>query len=129
MENDIREMQVHTEEDVDVIHWSGPPSTGSGHHSPRLMASYGLPWTSGKRSVGVFSASRMVEAGGIEPPSESVTPSRTTCLAANLISSLKRPAAGFSGTSRFKSRPHLLRQENQPIPLIDALSDPVGENR
>jgi hypothetical protein len=72
---------------------------------------------------------QLVEAGGIEPPSESVTPSRTTCLAADLISSLKRPATGFLGTSRFESRPHPLQQENQPIPLNDVLSDPVGEGR
>jgi hypothetical protein len=74
-------------------------------------------------------ASRMVEAGGIEPPSEGLPPNMTTCLADVLISLLKPPAAGSLGASRFGFQPHPLRQENQPIPLNDALSNPVGEGR
>jgi hypothetical protein len=71
----------------------------------------------------------MVEAGGIEPPSEGLPPNMTTCLAAVLISLLEPPAAGSLGASRFGFQPHPLRQENQPIPLNDALSNPVGEGR
>ncbi len=50
-------------------------------------------------------------------------------LATVLFSSCKPPAAGSLRTSRFRSRPHSLRQENRPIPLNDALSYPVGEGR
>jgi len=71
----------------------------------------------------------LVEAGGIEPPSEGLPPKMTTCLADVLISLVEPPAAGSLGASRFGSRPHPLRQENQPIPLNDALSSPVGESR
>ena len=71
----------------------------------------------------------LVEAGGIEPPSEGLPPNMTTCLAAILISLLKPPAAGSLGASRFGSRPHPLRQGNWPIPLNDVLSGPVGESR
>ena len=71
----------------------------------------------------------MVEAGGIEPPSEGFPPNMTTCLADVLISRREPPAAGFPGAIRFGSRPHPLRQENRPIPLNDVLSDPVGESR
>jgi hypothetical protein len=71
----------------------------------------------------------LVEAGGIEPPSEGLPPNMTTCLAASLISLFEPPAAGSLGASRFGSRPHPLRQGNQPIPLNDVLSDPVGESR
>jgi len=71
----------------------------------------------------------LVEAGGIEPPSEGLPPKMTTCLADVLISLIEPPAAGSLGASRFGSRPHPLRQENQPIPLNDALSNPVGESR
>ena len=39
-------------------------------------------------------ASRMVEAGGIEPPSEGTPPKTTTCLADALISSSNPPKAG-----------------------------------
>jgi len=74
-------------------------------------------------------ASRLVEAGGIEPPSEGLPPDMTTCLAAVLVSLLEPPTAGFLGAIRFGSRPHPLRQENQPIPLNDVLSNPVGESR
>jgi len=71
----------------------------------------------------------LVEAGGIEPPSEGFPSSMTTCLAAALISSREPPAAGSRETIRFGSQPHPLRQENRPIPLNDILADPVGENR
>ena len=56
-------------------------------------------------------------------------PEMTTCLAVVLVSLLKPPTAGFLGAIRFGSRPHPLRQENQPIPLNDVLSSPVGESR
>ena len=72
---------------------------------------------------------QMVEAGGIEPPSESLPPNMTTCLAAVLLSLIKAPAAGSIRAIRFRSRLHPLRQENQPIPLNDVLADPVGEDR
>ena len=72
---------------------------------------------------------KLVEAGGIEPPSEGLPPNMTTCLADVLISPLEPPTAGSLGASRFGFQPHPLRQENQPIPLNDVLSDPVGENR
>ncbi len=42
----------------------------------------------------VFTLSNLVEAGGIEPPSENTPPKATTCLAAVLISSFKLPTAG-----------------------------------
>src|SRR6266498_2456613 len=71
----------------------------------------------------------VLEAGGIEPPSEGLRSNMTTCLADVLISLVEPPAAGSLGASRFGSRPHPLRQENQPIPLNDALSSPVGESR
>ena len=71
----------------------------------------------------------MVEAGGIEPPSESLPPKMTTCLADALISLFEPPTAGSLGASRFGFQPRPLRQESQPIPLNDALSDPVGEDR
>src|SRR6516165_619157 len=48
----------------------------------------------------------------------------TTCLAVVLVSLLEPPTAGFLGAIRFGSRPHPLRQENQPIPLNDVLSSP-----
>jgi len=76
-----------------------------------------------------FTASRMVEAGGIEPPSEGLPSNMTTCLADALISLLEPPTAGSLGASRFGFQPHPLRQENQPIPLNDVLSSPVGESR
>ena len=72
---------------------------------------------------------KLVEAGGIEPPSEGLPPNMTTCLADVLISPLEPPTAGSLGASRFGFQPHPLRQENQPIPLNDVLSDPVGESR
>ena len=71
----------------------------------------------------------LVEAGGIEPPSEGLPPNMTTCLADALISLLEPPTAGSLGASRFGFQPHPLRQENQPIPLNDVLSGPVGESR
>ena len=71
----------------------------------------------------------MVEAGGIEPPSEGFPSNMTTCLADALISLLEPPTAGSLGASRFRFQPHPLRQENQPIPLNDVLSGPVGESR
>lgn len=71
----------------------------------------------------------LVEAGGIEPPSEGFPPKVTTCLVAVLLSSSKPPATGSCATSRFGSRPHPLRQRNRSIPLNDALSDPAGESR
>ena len=37
----------------------------------------------------------MVEAGGIEPPSEGLPSAMTTCLAVNLISLFEPPTAGF----------------------------------
>jgi len=43
----------------------------------------------------------MVEAGGIEPPSEGFPPKVTTCLVAVLISSPKPPATGSCATIRF----------------------------
>jgi len=76
-----------------------------------------------------FTLSQMVEAGGIEPPSEGFPSDMTTCLAAVLISLLEPPTAGSRGAIRFGSRPHTLRQENRPIPLNDVLSDPAGESR
>ena len=76
-----------------------------------------------------LTASRMVEAGGIEPPSEGLPPNMTTCLAAVLISLIEPPAAGSLRAIRFGSRPHPLRQENRPIPLNDILAGPVGEDR
>jgi len=72
---------------------------------------------------------KLVEAGGIEPPSEGLPSNMTTCLAVALISLLEPPAAGSLGASRFGFQPHPLRQENQPIPLNDVLSSPVGESR
>jgi len=76
-----------------------------------------------------FTVCHLVEAGGIEPPSEGFPSSMTTCLAADLISLRKPPAAGSRESIRFRSQPHPLRQENRPIPLNDILSDPAGENR
>src|SRR5215475_9539153 len=72
---------------------------------------------------------RVVEAGGIEPPSEGLPPNMTTCLADVLMSLLEPPTAGSLGASRFGFQPHPLRQRNQPIPLNDVLSNPVGEGR
>jgi len=69
----------------------------------------------------------MVEAGGIEPPSEGNPSKVTTCLAAVLISPCKPPVAGSHRAIRFKSQPHPLRQENRSIPLNDVLSNPAGE--
>src|ERR1043165_4238833 len=60
---------------------------------------------------------KLVEAGGIEPPSEGLPREMTTCLAVVLVSLLEPPTAGFLGAIRFGSRPHPLRQENQPNPL------------
>jgi len=37
----------------------------------------------------------LVEAGGIEPPSEGLPSAMTTCLAANLVSLVEPPAAGY----------------------------------
>ena len=37
----------------------------------------------------------LVEAGGIEPPSEGLPSAMTTCLAVNLISLFEPPTAGF----------------------------------
>jgi len=59
----------------------------------------------------------LVEAGGIEPPSEGLPSNMTTCLAVVLISLVEPPAAGSLWAIRFGSRPHPLRQENRPIPL------------
>ena len=81
------------------------------------------------RTKELFTLYHLVEAGGIEPPSEGLQPNMTTCLAAVLISLFEPPTAGFRGASRFGSRPHPLRQRNQPIPLNDVLSNPVGEDR
>jgi len=67
--------------------------------------------------------------GGNRTPVRESSISVTTCLAVVLISLFEPPAAGSLGASRFRSQPHPLRQRNQPIPLNDALSDPVGENR
>jgi len=72
---------------------------------------------------------KLVEAGGIEPPSEGLPPEMTTCLAVVLVSLLEPPTAGFLGAIRFGSRPHPLRHENQHIPLNDVLYSPVGESR
>src|SRR5215467_4594385 len=82
----------------------------------------------GHRSNGMLCERKVVEAGGIEPPSEGPPPNMTTCLADVLISLLEPPAAGSLGASRFGFRPHPLRQRNQPIPLNDVLSHPVGES-
>ena len=38
---------------------------------------------------------KLVEAGGIEPPSEGFPPNMTTCLADALISLFEPPTAGF----------------------------------
>ena len=76
-----------------------------------------------------FFASRMVEAGGIEPPSEDFPSAMTTCLAAVLISLFEPPTAGSRRAIRFGFQPHPLRQENRPIPLNDVLASPVGESR
>ena len=70
-----------------------------------------------------------MEAGGIEPPSEGFPSTMTTCLADVLISLFEPPTAGSLGAIRFRFQPHPLRQGNQPIPLNDVLSGPVGENR
>jgi hypothetical protein len=43
---------------------------------------------------GTYRASRMVEAGGIEPPSEGLPSNMTTCLAAVLLSLFEPPPAG-----------------------------------
>ena len=68
--------------------------------------------------------------GGKSNPRPKVfRPNMTTCLADALISLLEPPTAGSLGASRFGFQPHSLRQENQPIPLNDVLSDPVGESR
>jgi len=83
-----------------------------------------LDWTRGTNL-----ARRMVEAGGIEPPSEGLPSDMTTCLAAVLLSLFEPPTAGSLRAIRFGSRPHPLRQENRPIPLNDILSNPVGESR
>jgi hypothetical protein len=53
----------------------------------------------------------------------------TTCLADVLMSLLEPPTAGSLGASRFRFRPHPLRQRYRPIPLNDVLSNPVGESR
>src|ERR1051325_7785822 len=102
----------------------------------KLTLTYKLPITqktpgSGSEGSGnqeFFTLCHLVEAGGIEPPSENATPARTTCVAAYLILPFGRQTAGFRKTSRFRSRPSPLRHECRPIPLIDALSGPVGEN-
>lgn len=96
--------------------------------------SYRLPTEPTKSSArathgGFLTVSGMVEAGGIEPPSEGLPPEMTTCLAIVLVSLLEPPTARFLGAIRFGSRPHPPRQENQPIPLNDVLSSPVGESR
>jgi hypothetical protein len=85
--------------------------------------------SSGANGGEFFTLLQMVEAGGIEPPSEGLRPNMTTCLADVLISLVEPPAAGSLGASRFGFQPHPLRQENQPIPLNDVLSNPVGESR
>lgn len=72
---------------------------------------------------------KLVEAGGIEPPSEGLRSDMTTCLADVLISLSKPPTAGSHRAIRFGSQPHPLRQEIRPIPLNDILSNPVGESR
>lgn len=72
---------------------------------------------------------KVVEAGGIEPPSEGLPPDMTTCLADVLLSLFEPPTAGSRRAIRFGSRPHPLRQENRPIPLNDVLSSLVGESR
>ena len=46
----------------------------------------------------------MVEAGGIEPPSEDTPATATTRLVRDLISSQGRPRTGFLATSRLKFR-------------------------
>ena len=76
-----------------------------------------------------FTLCQLVEAGGIEPPSEGLPSNMTTCLAAVLISLFEPPTAGSRRAIRFGSQPHPLRQENRPIPLNDVLSNPVGESR
>jgi hypothetical protein len=73
--------------------------------------------------------SKLVEAGGIEPPSEGLRSNMTTCLADVLISLFEPPTAGSRRAIRFGSQPHPLRQENRPIPLNDVLANPVGESR
>jgi hypothetical protein len=87
------------------------------------------PHGEGQPKKKFFTVCQLVEAGGIEPPSEGLPPEMTTCLAVVLVSLLEPPTAGFLGAIRFGSRPHPLRQENQPIPLNDVLSSPVGESR
>ena len=77
----------------------------------------------------VSATTRLVEAGGIEPPSEGLPSDMPTCLAAVLISLFEPPTAGSRRAIRFGSQPHPLRQENRPIPLNDILSNPVGESR
>ena len=76
-----------------------------------------------------FTVFKLVEAGGIEPPSEGFLSAMTTCLAAVLISLFEPPTARSRRAIRFGSQPHPLRQENRPIPLNDVLSNPVGESR
>ena len=99
-----------------------------------LTLSYRIPLnppkTPGGSSGGeFFTLSQMVEAGGIEPPSESLPSAMTTCLAAVLISLFEPPTARSRRAIRLGSQPHPLRQENWPIPLNDVLSNPVGESR
>ena len=93
-------------------------------HMKRLASSQSID-----HRTGMAPERKLVEAGGIEPPSEGLPSNMTTCLADALISLLEPPAAGSLGASRFGFQPHPLRQENRPIPLNDVLSDPVGENR
>src|SRR6266508_4169752 len=73
------------------------------------------------------SGKNLVEAGGIEPPSEGLRSNMTTCLADVLISLFEPPTAGSRRAIRFGSQPHPLRQESRPIPLNDVLSNPGGE--
>jgi len=87
------------------------------------------PGGGGKPKKRFFTVFQLVEAGGIEPPSEGLPSDMPTCLAAVLISLFEPPTAGSRGAIRFGSQPHPLRQENRPIPLNDVLSNPVGESR
>ena len=104
---------------------SGTALDHAGHYTTsklsELQAFYGCYWN--RLEV------KLVEAGGIEPPSEGLPSDMPTCLAAVLISLFEPPTAGSRRAIRFGSQPHPLRQENRPIPLNDVLSNPVGESR
>jgi hypothetical protein len=108
--------------------YNGPSTlfSRSGRHSTRQLLYPDFLVACHERAV--FCESNGGGGGNRTPVRESSI-SVTTCLADALISLLEPPAAGSLGASRFGFQPHPLRQETQPIPLNDALSNPVGEGR